>query len=217
MFDIQEFEDSLKVPDEIEYLHTPCPVDNGNQSSDLDDDYLEIVELAKELGIENWLTNLGGGVMYQEGFNRTISVQSILLPRHSFMKGISVVFGIGDEKQHLKIRLLTIKTKIRVQSLSCNLYANCDRCSSVGVVAISKIFGKVEHFIYLQHCLYTSEVKIDIGFVQRQITQRTKLGKPARRAIISFSLTMQVPVLAFESWFPVLAVSFGLPVLTHRF
>ncbi|RXG53997.1 hypothetical protein Avbf_07093 [Armadillidium vulgare] len=90
--------------------------------------------------IENF-TNLRG-VMYQEGFNRTISVQSILLPRHSFMKGISVVFGIGDEKQHLKIRLLTIKTKIRVQSLSCNLYANCDRCSSVGVVAISKIFGK---------------------------------------------------------------------------
>ncbi|RXG67430.1 hypothetical protein Avbf_17781 [Armadillidium vulgare] len=96
MFNIQEFENSLKVPDEIEYLHTPCPVDNGNQSSDLDDDYLEIVELAKELGIESfvyfsdWFTNLGGGVMYQEGFNRTISVQSILLPRHRFMKGISV-------------------------------------------------------------------------------------------------------------------------------
>ncbi|RXG55488.1 hypothetical protein Avbf_19196 [Armadillidium vulgare] len=134
MFNIQEFENSLKVPDEIENLHTPCPVDNGNQSSDLDDDYLEIVELAKELGIESkeddqdsiedlmkfldgyeieennetcdadqdraytdsfvyfsdWFTNLGGGVMYQEGFNRTISVQNILLPRHRFMKGISV-------------------------------------------------------------------------------------------------------------------------------
>ncbi|RXG51197.1 hypothetical protein Avbf_16884 [Armadillidium vulgare] len=44
----------------------------------------------------DWFTNLGGGVMYQEGFNRTISVQNILLPRHRFMKGISVVFSIGD-------------------------------------------------------------------------------------------------------------------------
>ncbi|RXG67408.1 hypothetical protein Avbf_07613, partial [Armadillidium vulgare] len=35
-----------------------------------------------------------------------------------------------------------LSVEIRVQSLSCNLYANCDRCSSVGVVAISKIFGK---------------------------------------------------------------------------
>ncbi|RXG56247.1 hypothetical protein Avbf_09912 [Armadillidium vulgare] len=52
----------------------------------------------------------------------------------------------------------------------------------------------------------TSEGKIEIGLVQRIITRRTKLGKPARR----------VPVLAsrlgFQFW-----LSFGLPVLTHRF
>ncbi|RXG61386.1 hypothetical protein Avbf_11354 [Armadillidium vulgare] len=35
----------------------------------------------------------------------------------------------------------------------------------------------------IEHCLYASEVTIDIGFVQRQITQRTKLGKPSRRLV----------------------------------
>ncbi|RXG53542.1 hypothetical protein Avbf_18296 [Armadillidium vulgare] len=64
----------------------------------------------------------------------------------------------------------------------------------VGVVAV------------LKSSIETSEGKIEIGLVQRIITRRMKLGKPARR----------VPVLAsrlgFQFW-----LSFGLSVLTHKF
>ncbi|RXG56712.1 hypothetical protein Avbf_17304, partial [Armadillidium vulgare] len=43
-----------------------------------------------------------------EGSKRNISVQSILLPRHSFVKEISVVFGIGDGKQYKKISIFVV-------------------------------------------------------------------------------------------------------------
>ncbi|RXG51989.1 hypothetical protein Avbf_18486 [Armadillidium vulgare] len=65
------------------------------------------------------------------------------------------------------------------------------------MVYIGQAFWLPRHS-FMKGISVTSEGKIEIGLVQRIITRRTKLGKPARR----------VPVLAsglgFETWFPVL-------------
>lgn len=47
IFDIEEFEDQLKVLGDIEYLYIICHVDGGNQCINPDDEIIEIIGCSK--------------------------------------------------------------------------------------------------------------------------------------------------------------------------
>ncbi|RXG63078.1 hypothetical protein Avbf_02387 [Armadillidium vulgare] len=89
-----------------------------------------------------------------------------------------------------------------VKSRPVSFFLVCPFDFSIIRQAIKDCHIAAERRAILDSASKTSEGKIDIGLVQRIITLRTKLGKPARR----------VPVLVYD-----LGFQFGLPVLTHRF
>ncbi|RXG56675.1 hypothetical protein Avbf_17793 [Armadillidium vulgare] len=169
MFDIQEFEDSLRVPDEIEYLHAPCPVDNGNQRSDLYDDYLEIVELAKELGIESReddqdsiedLMKFLDGYEIEEN-NETCDADQARTYIDSFSPPRKRSRGSVEDIENVQKSILRIQKEVETEIIKIGLpILEGEYCTR------NIVFGQVK--------------EIEIGLVQRIITRLRNLV-PARR------------------------------------